>query len=207
MLEVQQSPSAWVQRFLQNNPAAHDEQRWLIDWACGGGRHSLLALERGWSVLAMDQDVHALGTLREAVDATNDASRLHCLEVNLEASNSLGLVARALSDFGFLQVSAMVVCNYLHRPSWLGMLGLLEPGGSLIYETFAQGHERLGRPRRGAFLLQPGELLAKAQASHLAVIAYEDVLEVNERDLPRARKQRLYARKPGLASNGNPWLS
>jgi hypothetical protein len=56
-------------------------------------------------------------------------------------------------------------------------------------------------------LLQPGELLARAQASHLAIIAFEDVVEVNQQGEPAARVQRLYARKPGPGSSGHFWLS
>jgi hypothetical protein len=41
----------------------------------------------------------------------------------------------------------------------------------LIYETFALGNERFGRPRNPDFLLRPGELLEAFAA--LTVIAYE----------------------------------
>jgi hypothetical protein len=44
----------------------------------------------------------------------------------------------------------------------------------LIYETFAAGNERFGRPSNPDFLLRPGELLDLARA-RLRVIAYEDV--------------------------------
>ncbi|NDH30060.1 MAG: class I SAM-dependent methyltransferase, partial [Betaproteobacteria bacterium] len=40
-----------------------------MDWACGQGRHSLLALERGWHVLAIDRNEHALEALREAAES------------------------------------------------------------------------------------------------------------------------------------------
>ena len=35
----------------------------------------------------------------------------------------------------------------------------LAPDGVLIYETFALGNERFGRPRNPDFLLRPGELI------------------------------------------------
>jgi hypothetical protein len=47
----------------------------------------------------------------------------------------------------------------------------LAPGGVLIYETFARGNERFGRPRNPDFLLRPGELL-EAFAG-LTVVAFE----------------------------------
>jgi hypothetical protein len=49
------------------------------------------------------------------------------------------------------------------------------PGGALLYETFTEGHERYGRPRRPEFLLRPGELLA-AVAGQLTVVAHEEAL-------------------------------
>jgi hypothetical protein len=42
----------------------------------------------------------------------------------------------------------------------------------LIYETFARGNERFGRPSSPAFLLQPGELLDLTR-DRLQTIAYE----------------------------------
>jgi hypothetical protein len=47
-------------------------------------------------------------------------------------------------------------------------------GGVLIYETFAVGNEKFGRPSRADFLLQPGELLNTVHGK-LEVIAYENV--------------------------------
>ena len=44
----------------------------------------------------------------------------------------------------------------------------------LIYETFAVGNERYGRPSNPAFLLRPGELLDVVKG-RLPVIAFEDV--------------------------------
>jgi hypothetical protein len=44
-------------------------------------------------------------------------------------------------------------------------------GGVLIYETFARGNERFGRPHNPDFLLRPGELL-EAFAT-LTVVAFE----------------------------------
>jgi hypothetical protein len=48
------------------------------------------------------------------------------------------------------------------------------PGGALLYETFAFGNARCGKPSNPAFLLRPGELL-DAVRGRLRVIAYEDV--------------------------------
>ena len=65
----------------------------------------------------------------------------------------------------------IVVANYLHRPLLPAIAGALAPGGLLIYETFARGNERFGRPRNPAFLLAPGELLAAFRG--LTIVAFE----------------------------------
>ena len=56
--------------------------------------------------------------------------------------------------------------------SALTQLAALAPGGLLIYETFQVGNERYGRPSNPAFLLQPGELLQRADAAGLTAISY-----------------------------------
>jgi hypothetical protein len=66
------------------------------------------------------------------------------------------------------------VVNYLHRRLFPRLLAALTPGGVLIYETFATGNERYGRPSNPAFLLQPGELLEVVRG-RLRVIAFEDL--------------------------------
>jgi hypothetical protein len=66
------------------------------------------------------------------------------------------------------------------------------PGGMLIYETFAVGNERFGRPSNPNFLLLPGELL-EAVRGKLRVIAFEDVLVSQPRP---AALQRICAVRP-----------
>jgi len=63
----------------------------------------------------------------------------------------------------------------------------------LIYETFARGNKRFGKPSNPDFLLAPGELLRTFMA-RLRVVAYEDVVV----EAPRpAALQRLCAVAPG----------
>jgi hypothetical protein len=65
----------------------------------------------------------------------------------------------------------IVITNYLHRPLFPAIRAALADGGVLIYETFALGNERFGRPHNPDFLLRPGELLAAFP--NLTVIAFE----------------------------------
>jgi len=166
--------STWVARFAPLVPVGAP----VLDLACGAGRHTRLFLERGHPVLAVDRDLSRLGELTAAPG-------LECLACDLEDGTQPAFFARR---FG-----AIVVTNYLHRPLLGAMPGALSPGGVLIYETFARGNERFGKPSNPDFLLAPGELLRTFMA-RLRVVAYEDVVV----EAPRpAALQRLCAVAPG----------
>ena len=77
---------------------------------------------------------------------------------------------------GDVRFGGVVVANYQHRPLFAALIAAVAPGGALIYETFADGNERLGKPRNPDHLLRPGELLDAVRGS-LRVVAYE-ALEV-----------------------------
>jgi SAM-dependent methyltransferase len=86
---------------------------------------------------------------------------------------------------------AIFVTNYLHRPLIATLVDSLEPGGLLVFETFARGNERFGKPSNPDYLLRPGELL-DAVRGKLRVLAYEDIVV----DTPRpAAIQRICARR------------
>ena len=90
-----------------------------------------------------------------------------------------------------------MVTNYLHRPLLPLLVASVAPGGLLIYETFARGNERFGRPRNPDFLLAPGELL-DAVRGRLRVAAYEHGVV----DLPKlAMVQRICATAGGIDLN------
>lgn len=69
----------------------------------------------------------------------------------------------------------VIVTNYLHRPLVPGLVAAVAPGGVLIYETYAMGHERFGPPTNPDFLLDSGELL-EAVRGRLHVVAYEEAI-------------------------------
>ncbi len=163
------TPSSWVQRFASLVPP----QGVVLDVAAGGGRHTRLFLEHGHPVVAVDRDTRALAALQPL-------GRLEIVTADLEAG-PWPVAGR--------RFAAVVVTNYLHRPLFPALLDAVADGGSLIYETFAVGNERFGKPSNPAFLLRPGELL-EAVRGRLRVVAYED-LEVAD---PRpAMVQRIAA--------------
>ena len=126
----------------------------VLDLAAGSGRHTRLVLDMGCEVVAVDRDVSGLRALA--------GPRCKVRDMDLESGEPWRLGG------GY---DAIVVANYLHRPLLPDIAAALAPGGVLIYETFALGNERLGRPRTPEFLLRPGELLASFAT--LTVIAFE----------------------------------
>lgn len=160
--DAAQLPSAWVQRFSAILPAGE-----VLDLACGSGRHVRLLAGQGRPVLAVDRNLEALnGAALPGVSL---------LEADLEAEAP----AWPASLFASGRYAGIVVTNYLHRPLFPLLFDSLAEGGLLIYETFAAGNARFGKPSSAAFLLQPGELLglalAHSQRAHgLRVLAYED---------------------------------
>jgi SAM-dependent methyltransferase len=98
--------------------------------------------------------------------------------------------------------AAVCVTNYLHRPLFPALLEALAPGGVLVYETFARGNERYGRPSNPDFLLRAGELLEIVRG-RLRVIAYEDVVV----EVPRAACiQRICASREAALGVESPSL-
>ncbi|MPY71287.1 MAG: methyltransferase domain-containing protein [Alphaproteobacteria bacterium] len=148
------TPSPWVARFATLAPPGGA----VLDLACGGGRHARLFRGLGHDVTAVDRDADALSAL--AGD-----SGIETLRADLEDGSPW--------PAGERRFAAVVVANYLHRPLLPRIVAAVDDGGVLIYETFAAGNERFGRPRNPDFLLRPGELLEAVRGT-LRVVAFED---------------------------------
>jgi SAM-dependent methyltransferase len=154
-------PSPWVVRFASLIPQSGK----ILDLACGGGRHSRLALDLGCRVVAADKNIPGLEDLQ-------DNKFLEIIKTDLESADPFALNG-PLHGRTF---TGIIVTNYLHRPILSGLIGALTDGGVLIYETFAAGNELHGYPRNPDYLLRPGELLEIARngvQNGLQVIAYE----------------------------------
>jgi SAM-dependent methyltransferase len=166
-----EQPSTWVERWITLiRPGGA-----VLDVACGGGRHARLAARLGFEVEAVDRDASLFRDKPEGVALT---------QADIESGPW---------PYAGRRFDGVIVANYLHRPLLPILVESLEPGGVLIYETFARGNERFGKPSNPAFLLEPGELL-EAVRGKLRVVAYEDRVV----DVPRpAAVQRLCARSVG----------
>ena len=145
-------PSAWVVRFAPLAPRSGN----VLDVACGGGRHLRHFRALGHRVTGVDIDGRGVADL---------AGRP---EVEVVAADLEG----GAWPFAGRRFAAIVVTNYLHRPLFPLLLEALAPGGLLLYETFAMGNGRFGRPSCPGFLLRNGELLDLARG-RLQVVAYE----------------------------------
>jgi len=146
------TPSSWVMRFAPLIAAGGE----VLDYACGGGRHARWLAQRGFRVEAVDKDGVALELLQ-------GVPHLQTRQADLE---------QGPWPYGGRRFDAIVVCNYLFRPRFDLMLGMLSQGGVLIYETFMQGNERFGKPSNPDFLLAPNELLARL-GQGWSIVAFE----------------------------------
>lgn len=160
--------SPWIARWSHLAPAGGA----VLDVACGRGRHLRWFHGRGHPVTGVDRDAQALETL---------AGIGETVVADIEGGPW---------PFEGLQFAAVVVTNYLWRPLFPQLLAAVAPGGVLLYETFAQGNETVGKPSRPDFLLAPGELLQACAG--LRVVAYEDGFL----DAPARFVQRIAAVRP-----------
>ena len=163
--------SAWVARWASLIRPGGE----VLDLACGAGRHARCLAAQGFEVCAVDRDPALF---------PDPPAGVTLVGADLEAGPW---------PFAGRRFDAIVVTNYLHRPLLPVLVDSLEPGGVLVYETFARGNERFGKPSNPDFLLAPGELL-EAVRGRLRVVAYEDLVVAAPRP---AAVQRLCARREG----------
>ena len=189
--------SSWVRRWSHLvAPAAS-----VLDVACGSGRHVRWFAQRGCRVTGVDRDALALQALEETAEAV------------------VADIEHGPWPFAGRRFDAVVVTNYLWRDLLPTLVASVAEGGVLIYETFAAGHETVGKPSNPAFLLRPGELLASVQG--LRVVAFEDGFEdgfdatpgrfvqriVAVREEPAAAVPARHPLRPTLPSSGQVKLS
>jgi SAM-dependent methyltransferase len=172
-------PSPWLVAHLPLVPPGR-----ALDLAAGGGRHALALRAAGHQVTAVDRDVAALDAIRPPLDEV--------VRADLESA------PWPLAD---RQFDLVLVANYLHRPLMPAIAAAVAPDGWLIYETFAVGNARFGRPSNPAFLLEENELLTWF-AADLTVLAFAH----GEVAIPRpAMVQRIVCRRQArsAASSGS----
>jgi SAM-dependent methyltransferase len=143
----------------------------ILDVACGAGRHLALGQDRGYRMTGIDRDLSRLAVgIRSA--------GIELIEADLEDGRPWPL--------GDRRFDGVIVTNYLWRPILPAIVASVAAGGVLIYETFAAGNERFGRPKNPDFLLRPHELIDAVRPA-LTVIAYEHL----QLDAPSRMVQRV----------------
>lgn len=155
--------SPFVARWVTRLAAAGPSGRRALDIATGRGRHALAMAAAGYRVLAIDIQ---LASLRAAADE----ARTRGLSVSLVCAD-LTAITIPVARF-----SLVIVSRYLDRQAFPMLLGSLETGGVLVYETFTERqlqHER--GPRSPDHLLRPGEL--RRFAVGMDVLFDEEVTE------------------------------
>ena len=147
-------PSPWVVKFAEQIPQGGS----VLDVACGSGRHSRFLVARGHRVDAVDQDDAAFSDIPAGVNFV-------CADIEFGPWPFAGKC-----------YDGVIVTNYLYRPLLPLLMESVAPDGLLIYETFAVGNERYGRPSRPDFLLRPNELvdLVMAASADFDVLAFEE---------------------------------
>ena len=119
-------PSSWLQRHSSLIPHSGP----ILDIAAGSGRHTQYLLEKGHTVVSIDKDISRLAQIK--------SSHLSIARVDLETPKPWPFKNGAFA--------AIIVTNYLHRPLLPQIINGLAVGGLLVYETFANGNEKFGKP-------------------------------------------------------------
>ena len=143
-------PSPWLLRWA--HLIAPGGQ--VLDLAAGSGRHTRWLAEQGFAVTAVDRDADAMRALADC------------------ATTIVADLEQGPWPLPHRRFDAVLVTNYLWRPLLPAVVASVGDAGVLLYETFAQGNETIGRPASPDFLLAPAELLGAAAG--LRIVAYEN---------------------------------
>ncbi len=173
-MHSQDVPSAW---FIRHAPLIKRFAT-VLDVACGHGRHARFFAQRGAHITAVDRDAAALQYVAAIPNVATE-----CRDLEGDAW-----------PYAAMSFDAILVCNYLWRPTFDDLLATLKPGGVLLYETFMDGNEQHGKPSRSDFLLRSNELLARTRQV-FRVVAFEEGSEINGNGEIFAVKQKIAAVK------------
>lgn len=155
---------------------SHEEDnKKILDLACGNGRNGLWFAERGHKVTFIDRSLAGLDSRPE---------NHHFLEWDLEDGSAPTLPVA--------EYDLILVFNYLHRPLFPQIRAALKPGGLIIYETFIDKQAEIGRPKNPKFLLKQDEL--KSEFAHWNCLHYFEGEVSNNANM--SLKAQLIACKP-----------
>ena len=146
--------SNWVKYCLEALPYKNG---YILDLACGRGRHSVFLSNLGYNVLSVDIDEHKLNCF--------NGKLIKKKVIDVENINNWPLEKQ--------KFNVIIVTNFLNRTIFPLIISSIRKGGYLIYETFSEGHQKIGRPNNPKYILKPRELMQLSAKMHL--ITYENI--------------------------------
>ena len=146
--------SKWVKYCLEFVPCKNS---YVLDLACGKGRHSIYLSNLGYNVLSVDVDENKLDYF--------NGKLIKKKVLDVENINNWPLEKK--------NFNAIIVTNFLNRKIFPKIISSIKKEGYLIYETFSEGHQKIGRPTNPQYILKPRELIQLTNKMQL--IAYENI--------------------------------
>ena len=163
--------SNWVKHCIEKVPS---KQGYVLDLACGKGRHSLFLSNLGYNVLSVDIDENNLNFF--------NGKLIKKKVVDVENINNW-----PLEDKKFF---AIIVTNFLNRTIFPLIISSIKKGGYLIYETFSEGHQKIGKPNNPEYILKKHELIKLT--AKMQLLTYENIYINNYSD--HSFRQRIFAK-------------
>ena len=146
--------SNWVKYCLQEVSFKHG---YVLDLACGKGRHSIFLSNLGYNVFSVDIDENKLNCF--------NGKLIKKKVTDVENINNWPLEKK--------KFNIIIVTNFLNRAIFPLIINSIKEGGYLIYETFSEGHEKIGRPNNPKYILKPRELMQLS--ANMQLITYESI--------------------------------
>ena len=161
--------SNWVKYCLEKIPY---RQGRALDLACGKGRHSIFLSNQGYNVLSVDTNEISLNLF--------NGRSIRKKAIDVEDVNNWPLEEK--------NFYVIVVTNFLNRTIFPLIINSVDTGGYLIYETFSDGHQNIGRPNNPKYILKSKELINLT--SSMRLLEYEEIYINNY--VNHSFKQRIF---------------
>jgi SAM-dependent methyltransferase len=163
--------SNWVKYCLEEIPSNNGLS---LDLACGKGRHSLYMALLGYNVIAVDINIENLNHF--------SGSLITKIKKNIEDVKNWPLIKE--------KFDVIVVTNFLNREIFPFIIKSIRKKGFLIYETFSEGQQKIGKPSNPDYILKSNELISLC--SNMQLIVYEEIYKKSPSN--SSYKQRIFAR-------------
>ena len=162
--------SNWVKYCLEIIP---NKKGRVLDLACGKGRHSIFLSNYGYNVLAVDINQESL----------------NCFNNKLIKKKIIDIENLKNWPLEKVNFDIIVVTNFLNRSIFSSIIKSINKNGYLIYETFSEGHQNIGKPSNPDYILKQRELISVCV--ELKLISYEEIY--TENSISNSFKQRIFS--------------